>query len=285
MKTTRKIQSIGNKSYSISLPKTWVKENGLREKETLSMETNGSKLILTKSHNEKEKSSETFKIDEIESLGEFILLAYVKGVNEFELIGPNSGKKHEIYQKLRYADGFKIITEDKNRILIKYIYDQAQVNINEILKRCLNIINQMIECLEKKDTKTLDYLEDSLDSLYYVSRRILYHTFFDSNAMEKNGVLDIEDISSYKNIFKKLEQIGDALCRSKGKKGEKLKNAAEIIDVLNNVFIIHKKPNEEDILKLKKIQTESDSEKRIKDLCYDIIENKITIDLNKKFFG
>jgi len=200
------------------------------------------------------------------------------------VLGGSQDRKHEIYQALRYTEGFKIIGEEKNKITIKYIYKEAQVSVQDLLKRCLNILNQMIDCLEKNDSKTFDYLEDSLDSLYFVARRILYNIFFDQEAMEKNKIKDIEDLSAYKIIFKKFEQIGDAIGRDKKASKTTISRIKAMIEEINNIFILGKKHTSESLENISAIKADNDSEKKIKNLSADILENKIAIDLNAEFF-
>jgi phosphate uptake regulator len=290
MRHIRKIQVVGNRSYSIYLPKAWIRDNHLREKETLSIDTVGNKIIITKyeQSNLKESLQKAIVMDNKMPLKEFILLAYVKGVNELEIkIDNPSEKKHELYSALRYTEGFKIISDEKDKIVIKYIYKQTQVSVEDLLKRCLNIINQMLDCLQNKDKKTFDYLEDSLDSLYFVARRMLYQVFFDQEAMEKNKIRDIEDLSAYKTIFKKFEQIGDAICRDKKINKPSIQKITLMIDELNKIFILGKKPTSnslDSIRNIMAIKTESESEEKIKNLSGDILENKIAIDLNAEYF-
>ena len=131
----------------------------------------------------------------------------------------------------------------------------------------------------------------NIDRLYNLSKRIIFSCVKNELLRKENAIYYDEDLFFYKDIFKKLEQIGDnvyALSKLKIT-SEDLNAAKAILNLLDDALIkkkgiaTFKKTLSGIKIERKNVQT-SNSLLKIHERSLDIFENLISIEFNKKFF-
>lgn len=286
----RRIQVVGNRSFAISLPKKWVLENELDKKRNVNINIANNNLILSSNTNTTDYSKLDVFVEDTSLVTSILLLCYTKGISELILRFESSTKyleaKEELNNILSVLDGFKITDEDNKKIILNSIYEKYDIKISKLAKRMTSILNQMIDCILNNKVKTKLILENELDSLYHLSKRILYICSVDSDVRIKNDILDIEEIFLWRLIFKKIENVGDIIETFKIEKNKReISKLNSLITPLNDLFILNKKITNNQINFLSKQKFIEVELEKIKNLVIDILNNYLLIKLNFKYFN
>jgi phosphate uptake regulator len=286
----RKIQLVGNRSYAVSLPKKWIIENKIDKTKIVNIvESNNNLIISPNAITNNSVFKIEIKIHNIDLIKSIILLCYVKGLTQVTLIFTKEDQylksKKIINEILSHLEGFKINEESNKQVIINYYYNKYEINIFQLAKRKISIINQMYECIKIKDFQTKNILENEMDSLYHLSKRLLYLCSIDLEMRNNNKILDIEEIFLWRLIFKKIENLGDITVKLNTYKEEMQKEGKKLIEYINQIFIYQKKP---DILIINTIKNKQYKEKyleELKSLIIDILNNYLSIYINKEIFS
>lgn len=293
---SRRIQLVGNRSYSVSLPKNWVIQNNLKEKNNVFIETtkNNDLLIHATSNENPNNSSLQVNIRNINNIAEFIVFSYVKNLNSLIINAEKFSYKtiKTIRFVLKHLEGYDIIYEDEKKIEISFLFNEINTNIPKILQRMKYLLKLEIESFENNDVETLDETENTIDRLYHLAERILFSCIRDSNLRKENNIHFDEDIFFYRSIVKKVENIGDNIYKFKFSKMDSIdkkiiERHIKFLDlaITDNCEISTLKEN---LLKIKpntKTCNEKPILRRIHHLCQDVIENSISLELNKIYFS
>jgi phosphate transport system protein len=215
----RKVQNIAGMTFTVSLPKEWVKKNNIAPKSTVMMVENddGTLLLspnLTSSSTDRESIS--FNIDKQESNISHILYAtYYMGYENIRLfskkeIQPTTRSK--IKHTISNLSGVEVIFEDLNRIDMKVLLDISKTDINQILFRINLIISSCIDILlSKGSADDVQKNEDEVDRLYHLVRKMIFLSSRDSAVLQNSGINHISHAFSYSMINNKMEIIADNL--------------------------------------------------------------------------
>jgi len=215
----RKIQLIAGITYSISLPKKWVKEHGLKEKsELLLNEKSDGSLIISPSGQITKKEIDTFDLDidsYKEDASQILFVLYYLGSENINIFSKKSMPfelKSRIKEALRHMSGTEIIFEDAQRIKIKVLLDKSKVDINQIFYRTALLINSSIDIiLTNFNTEEIKGNEYEIDRLYHLIAKIILLSHADTSILLSSNIKNIYYLTSYLLISKKLENIGDSI--------------------------------------------------------------------------
>ena len=216
---TRRIQPIAGTTYSVSLPKAWVKENGLSQKSEVQMtKTADSNLLISAKSTQKsdpksiELSIEEYG-DEIESV---IMACYYKGYESIRIISNRIGtlgaQAGKIRRMINYMSGTEISHERKDLIEIRNLLDKTKVNVRQSLYRMAFIIRSSFGMLHEKEQA--DRLEDNeieIDRLNHLITKICSISMYDMKVLATSRINSIDSIPSFLIVAKKLEKIGDSI--------------------------------------------------------------------------
>jgi phosphate uptake regulator len=292
---SRKIQLVGNRSYSISLPKQWVISNNLKQKDSVFIEidSNNELVIRGIKLTKDEKSRITVNLEEIDDIKEFLMFCYIKNIDNIRLLTKNQDyeKIKSIKNILNYLEGYDIVSEDENKIEISFLFNDININIQKILARMTYLLKLLLTSLQNKDKAILEETETSIDRLYHLSKRILFSCIHNQKLRTENKINNSEDIFFYKDIFKRLENIGDQLVKLKNNNisNNETKIVTEFIDFLYQLLIRKQNPHELKKYFVKiKIRSPNSFIKniltRIDELCTDVLENAMSIEFNNNYF-
>ena len=149
----RRIQLIAGTTYSVSLPKEWVKKNHLKEKnEIIFHEGNDRTLILSSHLSENKKYRDiALNIDEYSgNIDQILFSVYYLGFETISLFSKkeiSKGAETSIRKALSNMSGTEIVYEDKNNIKIKVLLDKSKIDIIQVIYRIILIIESSIESL------------------------------------------------------------------------------------------------------------------------------------------
>ena len=212
----RKIQLIAGTTYSLSLPKEWVKKNNLKEKdEILIYEKDNETLTLSPHPVENRKLNEiSLDVDEyIHNIDQVLFAVYYTGVENICLYSKKEltkDLKAIIRKTLTHMSGTEIVYEDKKKITIKILLDKSKININLVLYRINSLIDSSISnLLGPLNLNEIRLNENEIDRLYHLIAKMVLLSSIDSDALQTSNIKNKLLIPSYFLMGKKLENIGD----------------------------------------------------------------------------
>jgi phosphate uptake regulator len=292
---SRKIQLVGNRSYAVSLPKEWVINNRLKNKDTVFIETTGNNELLIKNTAAVKKDDKiiTVNLEDVDNITEFIVFCYVKNIDKIRIIIKKSDyeKVIAIRSLLKYLEGYDITKEDEKIIEIAFLFHDINININNIMRRMIYLLKLMMASIINKDSKNLQDTETNIDKLYHLSKRIIFSCISSQKQREENDINNQEDLFFIKDIVKKIESMGDSIynLRSQAITPKEIETINEIISILE--MMLDKKPKMKEIKnRLHNINITSKNKEvayrinRIQELCKDAMENFMSIQFNTEYF-
>ncbi|MEM4391046.1 MAG: AbrB/MazE/SpoVT family DNA-binding domain-containing protein [Candidatus Diapherotrites archaeon] len=241
MVENRKIQLVGNSTYTISLPKQWIEKNKLKEKNTLEIEENPDGSLLINVGKQKQNFSEMNLNSDYykENLGEILLAIYYLGTDTIRVYSKNNLSKEakaKIRKAMQNMSGTVISQEDDKEIIIKVLLEKSKVEIKQILFRLCTLIDNSLNALQEKPNKEeIQLNENEIDRLYHLGVKTLTISLINNQFLITSGIKNATLIPSYFFILKRLEHIGDeiqALSKSTYYKKEKSKENSEILNLL-----------------------------------------------------
>jgi len=218
---TRKIQKTGGASFIITLPKQWIRDFSLRDKDYIVVSSQKTGSLILQPLSQRRKSSKTvFDINGLDNdeLVREIIALYISGAELIEIKKSpkiSSGKRAIIRQSIQFLMGYEIIEESANHILIKNIFDPRKFSIQENLEKIFFITKSMFECaikaLAKRDKNlALEIIERDaeVDKLHLLITRGLCALLQDKLS-EEDLCLQRHDLLFFRDISYHLERIAD----------------------------------------------------------------------------
>jgi phosphate uptake regulator len=286
----RKIQFIAGSTYTISLPKEWVLQNGLKEKKELTILLQDNNSLILSPEKQKKSFSNEMKInleEELHNLDQIIFIPYYLDIETIHIISKKEISKEErmkILQAVTHMSGTEITYEDKNRITIKSLLDKSKININQIIYRINLLIDSSLSNLASKiNKKEVLTNELEIDRLYHLMVKIISLSSRNQSILNSSKIESISKILPLFLINKKLENLGDDiyhLSKYMVKRKLSLKTKKKIIETIQkelNRTILHliNHPNKS-FIKLSK-----DEISQIKIMIESIQDKKIVYHLHE----
>ncbi len=216
----RKLIKHGPSSLTLALPRKWLNERNLNKGDSLFVNTEGNKLILS--------TEETVNIGKISvnvtNLDRTSLLLYIQslyrfGYDEIEVHFDKPSTKHyrkkketsissTIHKIVNRLIGAEIIQESQNRILIKYITKEAEEDFKAVLRRAFLLTKEAAESLlngiETKNNSILESIEEKHDN---INKFVSYCL----RLLNKYGHPDVKKTSYFFHIIASLDKLVDIL--------------------------------------------------------------------------
>ena len=212
----RKIQLIAGTTYSVSLPKEWVRKNNLKEKnEILFYEKNDRTLVISPYAIEGKKLNEiSLDIDKyISAIDQILFAVYYLGIENISLFSKKEltkDVKSRIRKTITHMSGTEINYEDKQKIIMRVLLDKSKVEIFQVLYRVNLIIeSSILNILEQLNINEIRINENEIDRLYHLITKIISLSIIDSNILNSSKIKNVSLIPAYFLISKRLENIGD----------------------------------------------------------------------------
>jgi len=214
----RKIQLVAGSTYTISLPKEWVKRNHLKEQQNLQLyEGNDHTLIISPETSKEKKTDElSINVDDYQhNIDQILLAVYYLGTETIRLHSKKELRKDtkaRIRKALSCMSGTEISYEDKNTITIKVLLDKSKVNLTQLIYRISLIIESCIANItDELNIEEIRINENEIDRLYQLIVKIISLALIDANVLHSSEIRNISLVPSYFLISKRLENISDSL--------------------------------------------------------------------------
>jgi phosphate uptake regulator len=219
----RKIQLTGKSSYTVSLPKAWATQVGLREQSQVSISTlpDGS-LRVTPSESVKPRGRGIFNVEGLfeNALARQMIAIYIAGYDTFELRTPQirSDQRKTIRDMSYRLIGMEVVEETAKSVMIQDLISPNELKITKSIRRMHLIAESMhadaIRSLIKND---IDLANDVIIRDRDVDRHYLL-VLKRLQAMVKTPFAEASDINASESLeyyltAVSLERIADHATR------------------------------------------------------------------------
>ena len=183
----RRLQRVGKATYSISLPKEWVKRRGLRPGDILEVheESDGSLRIRSRM----DKLAESSYLIDAElcrvygQISKLITACYHRGCERVEVRaagGLNDEVVKEISEAASRLPGFEIIERTNKSIVLQNFIDPSKFSVRGLIRRLQTMISTMfgnisdfLFSMSYEDIKSIRDLREKIRQLHALMVRLL----------------------------------------------------------------------------------------------------------------
>ncbi|MFH1849883.1 MAG: AbrB/MazE/SpoVT family DNA-binding domain-containing protein [archaeon] len=214
----RRIQLVAGSTYSVSLPKEWIKKNNLSQKDELVLYERNDRTLLVSPDVLKGKELNETSLDADEyakSIDQILFAVYYLGVetiNLFSKDGLSKETKAMVRKTLTHMSGTMVTYEDPKKMTIRVLLDKSKVDINQLVYRINLIIDLSISnMLEEFNIEEIRINENEIDNIYHLIAKIISLSLIDSNILHSSKIRHVILVPPYFRIGKRLEHIGDEI--------------------------------------------------------------------------
>jgi len=223
---TRKVQRVGYSTYSVSLPKKWVREAGLKPGDivTLTEEKDGSLKLVPSTMVERKVQTEECVINsdlctDPGMLERLIVGNYTLGLDSFSVVSStriSRGHIDEIREITHRLMGLGIVQETPERIDLQCSVDPTKFKLDMLMRRLVVIASTIYsEAMQALTESNIELAEDAIrredeaDMMYWLAIRLLLSAQRDRVVADKIGLEEPSHILYYALISRYLEVIAD----------------------------------------------------------------------------
>ena len=224
MTEQRKLIRLGNSSFALALPKSWVDKSGLKkgDKVSITPDANGG-LTIGADVNELDKNKEVFldlKEKEGKHLEISLIGAYLKDNNIISIKNNLSAeKKKNVKNLIKNLMSFEIIEENNEEIKARDMFNIKEADPKNFIRRMDNIVRSFFEDLEqiliegkssKKISEEMYEADKEVTRLHLLISRIFMKSLGNPSMLHALG-LNYNEIFNDWWIAKHIESIGDGI--------------------------------------------------------------------------
>lgn len=182
------------KSYTVTLPLGWVKQQGLDKTKTVDLEIVNNQIIIKA--DKEEKDCRLVDADKAEdALMKVIQSAYRLGINELKIIYSKPELRKYISQIINTKlIGYEIVEQTKNMLRIKDITKESAEEFRTVLRRIFLLLIELTKLPEE-----VSELDNNLKKLTNYCQRLLI----------KKGHLEYKKVPFYYMLLDQLEKLSD----------------------------------------------------------------------------
>ena len=223
---TRKVQRVGYSTYSVSLPKNWVKEAGLKPGDIVMIteEKDGSLKLVPSNMVERKAQTEECVINsdlctDPGMLERLIVGNYTLGLDSFSVVSSSRisrGHIDEIREITHRLMGLGIVQETPERIDLQCSVDPTKFKLDMLMRRLVviasTIYTEAMQSLAESNTELAEDAirrEDEADMMYWLAIRLLLSAQRDRVVADKIGLEEPSHILYFALISRYLEVIAD----------------------------------------------------------------------------
>ncbi len=217
----------GGSSYIITLPKDWVKRQGIKKNDLLTLipQPDGSLLIAQEEWEEQSRKSveiDAETIDDSRLLFRILVGAYIKGCSSMIIRAKRAlppTLRETVRNFVQSTVGLEIIEEDEKRIEVKDLLSPSEMPFDRTIKRMYMLVRKMhedaISGLMKGDRELLEGMEKrdtEIDRLYWLIAHQYNSALGNRKTSLKMGASPEAGVY-YFIIAKTIERVGDHAVR------------------------------------------------------------------------
>ncbi|HIE22701.1 MAG TPA: phosphate uptake regulator PhoU [Candidatus Korarchaeota archaeon] len=200
----RTVQKVGGASYVVTLPKEWVKKQGISKgsKVILADGIGGTLIIASAEPKEPMMARVAHSRNDTEATVRKIFAAYLEGYDVIEVSGEpiiRLRDRKEIKQFLSRFPGLEIIEEESNRMVLRCVLDPSMLEPQVLFGRMEKLVSSMLEdllrAIREGNTELLSLVmdrDDEVDRVYFLLVRVVRKASQDIYLMKRLGVDPIQ---------------------------------------------------------------------------------------------
>jgi len=230
----RKVIKQANQAYTITLPIEWVRQNKINEKTELEVTPEEKSLIIRSTTGKVEGGKIKIDVDELSTRSAHIMVGalFAKGVDEIE-VNCNKNISEKLMSACANTLGYAIVSQEKNKWIIRDIGSADSQDIDEIFKRIFQMILAFYDSAindifgeEKETEENLGLRDREIDKFcLYLQRAV--------NKMSYQNAIDGRTLFTYSFELEKLSDEIERLWRTNIKyKVKKTKPLRELADLV-----------------------------------------------------
>jgi len=223
----RKIQFTGNSSYTVSLPKQWIMDLGLKQGDQIKMvRKDSSALEIYPSKLERKsqrKEDATIEIDDHESSSVVrkLISLYFLGYKTIN-VKPKTGRLSPIQRNTikeavkRMLMGSEIISDSSGGITIQVLVNLLELSVDGAFKRMIHLAKAMSSdaILAMKENnfdiaQEVINTDDEVDRFGFYIIRQLKIAIQNEHMLKEMGFKNARDCLGYRLVVKNIERAGD----------------------------------------------------------------------------
>jgi hypothetical protein len=186
------------KSFTITLPIEWVKEQGLDKTRQANLEIVNNKIIIGAKKDSKEFKVNANNFDRM--LVKVLVWLYRFGASNINIKFSDKKSLRDIRKVLdKKIIGFEVIEQTSNSCVIRDITRESANEFKTVLRRAFLLIIQLAEGFESEEKPEIESMEQSIDKLTAFCQRLLM----------LQGHTDFLKIPYYYQVCTDLEHLGD----------------------------------------------------------------------------
>jgi phosphate uptake regulator len=220
----RKLQMVGNASFSVTLPPDWIKEYKMKPSDqiTITREIDGSlKLFpgITKAAKEIKIKIDVDRCQRPRVLMRLIIGGYNRGCDTIEIVSKrriSENHRKEINDATTNLMGMGIVESTANRVTLQSVVDPSKFPMGPILKRFYKLVSSMnqdaLRAVKNSDTSlaaSVIQRENEVDNIYWLMGRQILTATRDVNVLRKIDLEGMPDVALQLLIFPRLKSVSD----------------------------------------------------------------------------
>lgn len=226
MMESRKVQRVGYSTFSVSLPKEWVKMSGLKQGDLVMLlpEKDGSLKLMPSSMTERKAHTEEYVINsdlcsEPGMLERLIVGNYILGRDLFRVVSSTRISRMHIEEVRGITHrlmGLGIVQEIPRQIDLQCSIDPTKFKIDMLMRRLSMIAStihmEAIQALTESNLELGDDAirrEDEADMMYWLALRLIMSAQRDRIVGDKIGLEESSQVLYYTLVTRYLELIAD----------------------------------------------------------------------------
>jgi phosphate uptake regulator len=221
---SRKAIEMGKGTILVSLPKEWIRKNGIKKGAEFSVEElSPRKLLVSPREGTQDEQKEIlvdYPGDEIGEVTNDLTGAYLLGFDKIKIVGSRTISREDrsrIKAALGRLIGLEILDEDSRMISMQFLLEERAIIPETLVRRMSGLLDGMLkdvaEALTKGDEKLLTLVgerDDEVDRLYFLLVRATRAAVVRPEVAERYGLSPV-DLLDYRVLASFLESIGDAV--------------------------------------------------------------------------
>ena len=199
------IFKFGEKSWAIVVPKAWVEQNKIDEKNTMRLYEDAQGNLVVSARSEVQKEAELFLDSKIMPgvAARWVGMYYRQGAGKLRVYveeGQTGSRQFEAIAKLvgTTCPGFEVISRSQKEMVLEDFTDIKQVTFETVMSRFKSLIDEELSDMQSGNLDAVAALEDLVNRFFMLGVRYLSLT---------HGA---EELNRFK-IFQLLETISDQI--------------------------------------------------------------------------
>ena len=221
---SRKAIEMGEGTILVSLPKDWVRKNGIKKGAELSVEELSPGKLMVKplaaGGDERKQIVVEYPGDDLSQVTNDVTGAYLLGYDVIRVVGSRVISREDragIKATIGRLVGLEIMDEDSKKMTMQFLLEPTAITPEKIVLRMSGLLDGMLrdmaEALDKGESKLLALVgerDDEVDRLYFLLVRATRAAIVRPEVAEGYGLSPV-DLLDYRVLASFLESIGDAV--------------------------------------------------------------------------